>query len=45
MESWFREKWFFYIESDSSEELETIRIELIDYLENPKVINESVIEL
>lgn len=45
MESWFREKWFFYIESDSSEDLETIRIELIDYLENPKVINESVIEL
>ncbi|MEA1884313.1 MAG: hypothetical protein U9N62_07340 [Thermotogota bacterium] len=45
VESWFKEKWFFYLESDSSEELETIRIQLIDFFENPEVINESVIEL
>src|SRR6056297_2141795 len=45
VESWFKEKWFFYIESDSSEELETIRIQLIEFFENPDVINESVIDL
>jgi len=45
VESWFKEKWFFYLESDNSEELERIRIQLNDFFENPDVINESVIEL
>ena len=45
VESWFKEKWFFYLESDSIEELETIRIQLIDFFENPDGINESVIDL
>ena len=45
IESWFKEKWFFYLESDSSVELETVRIQLIDFFENPDVINESVIDL
>ncbi len=44
-ESWFKEKWFFYIESDRSEEVEAIRIRLIDFFENPVVINERVIDL
>jgi len=44
-ESWFKDKWFFYIESDSLENLESIQIQLIDFFKNPDVINESVIEL
>jgi len=43
--SWFKEKWFFYIECDSSKELESIKMQLVEFFENPKVINESVIDL
>lgn len=45
VKSWFKKKWFFYIESDSLQKLESIRIQLIDFIENPDVINESVIDL
>lgn len=45
IDSWFKGKWFFYIESDSVEELESLRFQLIDFFKNPDVINESVIDL
>jgi len=43
--SWFKEKWFFYLESDSSEALKQVRNQLIEFIKNPDVINESVIDI
>lgn len=45
VDSWFKDKWFFYIESETPEGLESIRTQVIEYFKNPDVINESVIDL
>lgn len=43
--SWFKDKWFFLIETKTEDELKTTRTLLTDFFENAKVINESVIDL
>lgn len=43
--SWFKDKWFFLIESKTRDDLEKTKTLLTDFFENAKVINESVIEL
>ena len=45
IDSWFKEKWFFYLESDSAEALKQIRNQVIEFFKNPGVINESVIDI